>query len=118
MKPNSKWIDDWRIGEEPSRESQIANALLEVFVDFWDSNALGDKSKTTMNRYSVALHALGGYLVEQSISEGGLDKTIDELLSEYVGPYDGPLICHDNEVWQEEIDMVCRKLHKHLKRKC
>lgn len=26
-----------------------------------------------------------------------------------------PLIYHDNEDWQNEIDMVCRKLYKYFK---
>jgi hypothetical protein len=54
-----------------------------------------------------SLHALGGYFVEQAISAEDLGKSADELLSEYIGAYDGPLIFHDNERW-------CLSLAYHL----
>jgi len=117
MKPNSKWIEDWRIGEKQPRESDVSTELLSLFKDFWIAQKLDEKSKTTRNRYSGALHALGGYLVEKAILND-LDKTTDELVSEYVGPDDGPVIWHDNKRWQDEIDMVCRKLYRYIKRKC
>ena len=119
MKPNRKWIKDWRIGENPSREDQIAYELLEVFDDFWHFEGLDEKSKTTINRYSGALHSLGGYLIEKAVfDEDGLHKTTYNLLAEYVGRDDGPLICADHETWQNEIDMVCRKLYRFMKKNC
>ena len=78
---------------------------------------LDGKAKTTRNRYSNALHALGGFLVEKAISEDGLPMTTNELLAEHIDSAGGPLIHHDEEEWQNEIDMVCRKLSKHLKAK-
>jgi len=115
MKPNVKWIDEWRIGVKPSREKMVAADLVDYFANFWDKEKLGEKSKTTRNRYSNSLHALGGYLVEKAISEQDLDKTPYELLLEYIGPADGPLVYHDNEDWQDELDMVCRKIYKYMK---
>jgi hypothetical protein len=118
MKPSNKWINDWYIGVKSSRENAIAADLLNLFMDFWDKLKLDEKSKTTRNRYSASLHALGGYLVEQAISDDDLDKTAGDLLSEYIGPDVGPLIFQDNESWQDEVDMVCRKIYKHMKKKC
>jgi hypothetical protein len=118
MKPNSKWIEDWQIGEAPTREWNVSSELLSLFIDFWDAQALDDKSKTTRNRYSGSLHALGSYLVEQAIADSGLNKTTDELLSKHIGSGDGPLIFHDNEDWQGELDTVCRKLNRHIRKKC
>lgn len=115
MKPNKKWIKDWKIGLDRLRENEIAADLVDFFSDFWEKEKLEQKSKTTRTRYSGALHALGGYLVEQAISEDESDKTAHELLAEYLGPFDGPLIYHDNEDWQDELDMVCRKLYKYFK---
>lgn len=115
MMPNVKWIDDWKIGINPSRENQVALGLLEYFVDFWNREKLEQKSKTTRSRYSGSLHALGGYLVEQTISEDEKDKTAHELLLEYIGPNEGPLVYHNDEDWQDELDMVCRKFYKYLK---
>jgi hypothetical protein len=47
-----------------------------------------------------------------------LNQTTDELRSEHIGSRDGPLIFHDNEDWQGELDMVCRKLNRHIRKKC
>ena len=115
---SNKWINDWHIGVKPSKETAIAADLLDFFLDFWDKMNIDEKSKTTKNRYSSALHALGGYLVEQAISDDDQDKTAGDLLLEYIGPDDGPLIFHDNESWQNEVDLVCRKICKHMKEYC
>ena len=118
MKPNNKWIDDWQIGEQPSREKDISTDLVKFFVDFWSKQKIDEKSKTTRTRHLSSLHAIGGYLVEQSILYEDLGKTANELLSKYIGSYDGPLIFHDNERWQGEVDMICRKIHKYMNGKC
>lgn len=118
MKPNRKWIDDWQIDVQPSREKDISTDLVKFFIEFWGKLKLDEKSKTTRNQHLSSLHALGGYLVEQAISDENLGKTADELLSEYIGAYDGPFIFHDNERWQGEVDMVCRKIYKYMKAKC
>ena len=118
MIPNGKWTKDWQIRENTSREKKIADDLIKVFIDFWKHQGIDEKSKTTKSRYSGALHSTGGHLVEQAISDDGADKSAQELLSEHIGPNDGPLICRDNETWQNEIDMVSRKLHNYLKTKC
>jgi len=86
-------------------------------MHFWDEEQLDGKSLTTRNRYSASLHALGGYLVKRGISGEDLNKTAYEMLSEYVGPDDGPLIYHHNEDWQNEVDMVCRKIYKQINKK-
>lgn len=119
MKPNDTWIEDWRLEENPAKEDKIARGVLAVFAKFWEAEALDQKSKTTKRRYSSALHSLGGYLVEKAVlDEEDSQKTTTELLDEYVGPYEGPLICQDNEDWQNEIDTACRKLHKFRKKNC
>jgi predicted acyltransferase (DUF342 family) len=114
MKPNLKWIIDWQIGENPTREAEVSSGLMDFFADFWESQGLSHKGKTTINRYASSLYVIGGYLVEQAISDDGRDMTINELLSEYIDSDGGPLIHHDNESWQSEIDMVSRKLFKFI----
>lgn len=114
MKPNRQWIEDWRIGENPSGELNVSKTLIGMFLDFRNTRGVEGKSKTTRNRYFSGLHAVGGYLVEQAIIDGGVDKTTDELLFENVGPDDGPLIRYENEKWQKEIDMTSRRLHQYL----
>jgi hypothetical protein len=117
LKPNKKWIKDWQINENPLRERNLSHDLLRLFTDFWDAQGLDEKSKTTRNRYAGSLHALGGYLVERGISKDEADMNADELFYEYISPYEGPLIHQDNETWQEEIDMVSRKLYKYMESK-
>jgi hypothetical protein len=114
-KPELFWINDWELGEDSERELMISKELLECFRTFWDTQQLDGKAKNTRNRYSNALHALGGYLVEKAISEDGLPMTTNELLTEHIDSAGGPLIHHGEEAWQDEIDLVCRKLYKHLK---
>ena len=113
MRPKPSWIEHWRAHEDPAREEQLARELLAVFMEFWEASGLDGKSKTTKVRYSGALHSLGGYLVEKAVfDDENLHLTATQLLDAYVGPHEGPLIRQDHETWQDEIDMVCRKLHR------
>ena len=56
--------------------------------------------------------------MEQATLDDDLDNTADDLLSKYIDSDGGPLIYYDNESWQDEVDMVCRKIYKHMKTKC
>lgn len=114
-RPDNTWIDEWEIGEEPERERKVSMELLQCFSAFWDAAGLDSKAKATRSKYSGALHALGGYLVEEAMTEDGLRMTTNELLAEHIDAECGPLIHPHEQTWQEEIDMVCRKLSKHLK---
>lgn len=115
MKPENSWIKDWRMGVDSAREVAVATELLAFFIESWHALDMEHKSKTTQNRYAGAMHALGGYLVEQAISDEGRNKTADELLSKALETDEGPLIFHDHETWQSELDTVCRKLHRYRK---
>jgi hypothetical protein len=117
MKPNIKWINDWHIGENPSKEKEISTELLEIFMDFWANEKLDEKSKTTKNRYGTSLHTIGGHIVEHAIVKDDSDKTAYELLSDNICDDEGPLIYPENQDWQNEVDMVCRRLYKYMKRK-
>ena len=115
MKLNINQIDDCKTNQESSREKQISTDLVCYFRQFWVIENLDKKSKTTKYRYSNSLHALGGYLIDQSNLEKNYNKSAQDLLLEYVGPYGGPLI-HDIENWQNELDMVCCKFYKYMKK--
>jgi hypothetical protein len=117
MGPTKEWIGDWIVGCDVARERETGNSLLEVFSEFWRTEELDRKSKTTQRRYSGGLHALGGYLVEQVISEDEETKSMPTLLWEAVDLDEGPLVFHDHEGWQRELDTVCRRLHRYLKAK-
>lgn len=118
MKPDKKWITDWHHGVEPELEKKTSEELLIAFQDFWNSTCLDAKSKSTKQRYTGALHALGGYLVEEAVNGKRGNKSIYDFLKSYIDCGDGPLIYHDNEAWQSEFDTVCRKLYKFLAAQC
>lgn len=117
MGPSASWINDWKIGISSVREREAGRELLDIFRRFWHWTELDRKSKSTQQRYSSALHALGGWAVEKAIES---DKPIDarQQLIEATAAGDGPLIYLDREEWQKELDMVCRKLHKFLASWC
>jgi hypothetical protein len=112
--PHARWIDDWRVGIAPAREGEIGRALLRVFTSFWNHESLVRKSTTTQRRYSAGLHVLGNYLVERAVDDEGLGKTSRELLDEVLNSQEGPLVHYDNELWQRELDTVCRRLFTFL----
>ncbi|MEA3486594.1 MAG: hypothetical protein U9R20_02965 [Thermodesulfobacteriota bacterium] len=118
MKPTNDWITDWHYGVEPSQEKRTSKELLGIFQDFWGWADLENKSKSIKQRNSAALHALGGYLVEETGNGHRGSKTIFGFLKGYIDSGDGPLIHHDNEAWQNELDTVCRKLYKYLITRC
>ena len=118
MKPATEWIADWRNGVKPDQERKTSEELLLIFQEFWNWAGLDKKSKSTKQRYSVALHALGGYLVEEVGNGHRGNKSIQRFLTYYIDSGEGPLIHYDNETWQNELDTVCRKLYKYLAAQC
>jgi len=114
MEPNNRWIDDWRYGVKPSLEKQTSEELIKIFQGFWLWANLDEKSKSTKQRYLTALHALGGYLVAETGNEQRENKDIEAFLRCYIDSTGAPLIHHDDERWQDELDTVCRKLNKYL----
>lgn len=117
MKPILQWTEDWEIGIDIPKENEISQQVLDLFVEFWSDEKIEEKSKSTLNRYRAALMSLGGYIVEQSIIEDGVIKSAKELLLMSINDEGGPLLFQDEETWQNELDMVCRKLHKYYARK-
>lgn len=114
MKPTIQWTEDWEIGIDVPRESEISQRVLDLFVEFWSDEEIEEKSKSTLNRYRAALMSLGGYIVEQSITDDGEKKSAKEILLMSIDDEGGPLLFQDEETWQNELDMVCRKLHKYF----
>ena len=117
MKPTIQWTEDWEVGIDIPKESEMAQQILDLFVEFWDDERIEEKSKSTLNRYRSALMSLGGYVVEQSISEDDKEKNAKELLLACIDDEGGPFLFQDEETWQNEFDMVCRKLHKYYTHK-
>ena len=117
MKPTESWIKDWSYGVSPAKEREISGELVRIFQEFWRWAELDQKSKTTQQRYSGSLHALGGWAVEEvAEKEAGMDA--HRLLVEATSGGHGPLIYLDREEWQKELDTVCRKLNKFLGSQC
>jgi len=111
MKPVLQWTEDWGPGLDTPKECEISQQILDLFVEFWDGEEIEKKSKSTLNRYRAGLMSLGAYILELSVSDEGMGKTPNELLLMSINHEGGPLLFQDEENWQNEIDMVCRKLH-------
>lgn len=118
MKPANEWVTEWQYGVNPEQEKKASEELLVIFREFWDRASLDEKSKSTKQRYSAALHALGGYLVEDAGEGHRGNKSILEFINCHIDTEGGPLIHHDNEAWQNELDTVCRKLYKYVVNLC
>jgi hypothetical protein len=116
LKPRMDWVDDWRVGTDPTRELELSRALVETFREFWLVEGLDERSESTRRRYSGGLHPLGGYLVSQGVDPDHVGSSARELLWEAVALDEGPLIFQDNEAWQEELDRACRKLRRYLEK--
>ena len=116
-KIDNTWIKDWAIEEDPIKEKEASIILIKLFQDFLKDYRIEDKSKSTQNRYFSHLHALGGHIIEKCIYDEDYKnhKTINILLDQ-LSPYEGPMIYWTNESWQNELDTVCKRLYKFLKR--
>ena len=55
--------------------------------------------------------------MEEAVSDRGTDITAAGLLLEHIDDTGGPPIHADEEQWQDELDLVCRKLFKFFKEK-
>ena len=116
-KIDNTWQKDWELKENPKKEKEISLKLIEVFKAFLIDYKIDEKSKKTKERYYWHLHALGGYIIEQAIyDEEYQDNETMEILLEQLSPYEGPLIYHSNESHQKELDTVCKRLYKFLKK--
>jgi hypothetical protein len=118
MIPTENWLKDCRCGLDPNLEKRVSEELVEIFQAFWDWANLDTRSRTTQQTYSGAPHALGGYLVEEVGNGVQFPETTQEFLRAYIDSGDGPLVHHDNEAWQNDLDRVCRKLYRYIDTQC
>ena len=88
----------------------ISKELLRLFIEFWDHEHLDTKSKTTRYRYAAALQSLGGHLVDLGEQDEDSYISVSQLVVDNIIGGEGPLIHHEDEQWQRELDTVCRKL--------
>ena len=109
------WKRDWNICME---DLELSQKIIPVFESYLQILQGKGASKSTFNRHKSACHALGGYIIEQvfNYEENPFsgNESGEEILLHYIDNYGGPLIHHDNEIWQNEVDAACRKLYKVL----
>jgi hypothetical protein len=114
--PQYSWKTEWRLGVDTRFESKIGEEIIEVFSAFWRDEGIGERSKSTRQRYEGALHALGGYLVQKAVEREESQRSGREMVRSAVEADEGPLIHLDNLSWQQELDTVCRRLNKYLQK--
>ena len=59
MKPILQWTEDWEIGIDIPKESDISKQVLDLFVEFWSDAEIEEKPKSTLNRYRADLIIIG-----------------------------------------------------------
>ena len=114
--PQDSWTTEWKLGVDTRLEEKIGSEILEVFSAFWRDESIGERSKSTRQRYEGALHALGGHLVEKAIEREESSESGREMLCFAVQDDEGPLIHVRNPSWQRELDTVCRRLNAYLQK--
>ena len=104
--------ESWKRGVDPDLEASVMKDLIVIFESFWLHNNIKEKSKTTQRRRLSSFCFLGSYVVDAFI-EGEISSVIDYFSDETM-KYGGPLIHHDDEQAQSEIDTTCKQIHKFL----
>jgi len=111
-----EWIEDWKINDDCYQTSKSLVEIFESFLSYLENEK--KLAKRTIKKHESSCHALGGYIVNDLYnkfsSAGDVSKFGKELLMGYDIQYESPLIHHDNESWQNEIDASCRQLYKYL----
>ncbi len=107
-----QWEQDWSICTE---DKILSNKIIPIFEAYLNNRLEKGVSKSTFNRYKSACHALGGYIVGRIYGYGDNpfsgSESGEEILLYYIDEEGWPLVHHhDNELWQREIDAMCKKL--------
>ncbi|NTW87666.1 MAG: hypothetical protein HGB26_00745 [Desulfobulbaceae bacterium] len=109
------WDKDWHIVDG---DEQLANELLPVFEKYLVALQKRGASKSTMNRHKKACHAIGGYIINKIFKYewDELEEPLngEELIFQCVYGFAGPLIYHDNQTLQKEVDATSRKLYNFI----
>ena len=114
--PRDDWSTDWKLGVDTGLEARIGEEIIKVFSTFWRDEGIGERSKSTRQRYEGALHALGGYLVQEAVEGEEPVRSGREMLRSAVEFDEGPPVHLKNPSWQQELDTVCRRLNAYLQR--
>ena len=114
--PQDSWIIEWKLGIDTQFEEKIGKEIIELLAAFWRDESIGERSKSTRQRYDGALHALGGHLVENAVEREESQVSGREMLRASVEFDEGSLIHIKNPAWQREIDTVCRRLNAYLQK--
>ena len=48
MKPILQWTEDWEIGIDIPRESEISRQVLELFVEFWSDEGMSSATSASV----------------------------------------------------------------------
>ncbi len=111
-----EWIENWEISDDCYQSSKSLVDVYENFLSYLkDERKLAER---TIKRHETSCQALGGYIINDLYNSfspnGDVSKFGSELLMDYDIQYEGPLIFHDNENWQREVDATCRQLYKFI----
>ncbi len=105
---------EWYAGINHSAEEAFIEELNEIFSDFLDEIEIDSKTARIQSRYLDSLNSFGEYLVAEAFSGNYIHGNVSSLLilDSYVDQDEVPWIYVDDEAWQEDFDVVCRKFYK------
>ena len=110
------WASDWTVCKE---DRQLSQKLIPIFECFLGGLLEKGVSKSTLRRHESACHALGGYIVGEVFGRDDVsfspNETGETILLRFIDDSEGPLVYQDEEAWQIDLDVTCRKLYKQLK---
>ncbi len=116
MKYTKDWDKEWHIEKD---DYKISNKIIPIFESYLDELSKKNVSKKTFKRHEVACFSLGNHIIGiifgYQTDSFKHNETGENILLYYIDKYEGPLVHHDNESWQRELDTTCKKLYKHIK---
>lgn len=112
------WDKDWHIEKD---DYEISNKIIPIFDSYLRELEKRNVSKKTFKRHQDACFSLGDYIIGKifgyQTDSFKPNDTGEKILLHYIDEYEGPLVHHDNESWQRELDATCKKLYKHIKQR-
>jgi hypothetical protein len=110
------WKNDWHICKE---DRQLSAKLIPIFESYMTTLVEKGVSKSTFNRHESACHALGGYIISEiygyELEEYDSEQSGKDVILQFIDQNGGPLVHHDEEIWQKELDAMCKKLYYYLR---
>ncbi len=72
--PNNKWIKDWIINENPSKEKKLGEGLIQIFIMFWQHANLSSESNVALPPCLLPDMTLGMATLDSGVTGRNLEQ--------------------------------------------